>query len=152
MLMALTSLGSSHLCIYCLIHLFFRIINSSPVAHYIRCVSWLEQMNSFIPSLPTRYERYIWEIKFFFLLLLFIEYDNLIMTLSRVCFLYVTDVLEGTSAIDWLKITIGSLEQVAGKRERERENQWLCCQHFLSCAVLSGIYTRRETYLCQRSV
>lgn len=86
----------------------------------------------------------------------FIEYDNLIMTLSRVCFLYVTDVLEGTSDRDWLKITIGSLEQVPGKK---KSIAWH--KHFLSCLFLCTVYiyiyigndkSDRETYLCQTSI
>lgn len=47
------------------------------------------------------------------------EYDNLIMTLSRVCFLYVADVLEGTSEIDWLKNPIGCYETGAPERENQ---------------------------------
>lgn len=49
------------------------------------------------------------------------------MTLSRVCFLYVTDVLQGTSDIDWLKKMIGCLKQVPGKRKSID-----CHKHFLS--------------------
>ena len=73
------------------------------------------------------------------------------MTLSRVCFLYVTDVLEGTSGRDWLKITIGSLKQVPGKK---KSIAWH--KHFLSCLFFNVLYiyivndkSNRETYLCQ---
>ena len=72
--------------------------------------------DEFIHSrLRTRYSVfsvYIY-INFFY----FMEYDNLIMTLSRVSFLYVTDVLEGTSNIDWLKNMIGCFEAGARKEK-----------------------------------
>jgi hypothetical protein len=44
------------------------------------------------------------------------------MTLSRVCFLCVTDVLEGTSEIDWLKNPIGCSRRGAGGRKEKRIN------------------------------
>ncbi len=123
----------THLWMHWLIHFFFRIINSSPVYRCIRRVSWLEKMNSFIPGFKHA-TRYLVYILFFFC---FMEYDNLIMTLSRVCFLYVTDVLEGTSDIDWLKNMIGCLKQVPGKRKSID-----CHKHFLALSLsLFSFYT-----------
>jgi hypothetical protein len=86
--------------------------------------------NEFISFLTSNTLLDIWYRIFLFFC--FMEYDNLIMTLSRVCFLYVTDVLQGTSDIDWLKNLIGCLKQVAGKRKSID-----CHKHVLFSLALS---------------
>jgi hypothetical protein len=54
--------------------------------------------------------------------------------------MYVTDVLEGTSTIDWLKKMIGSFKQVPGKRKSI--DCWL--QTFSLSLSLFFLYDRRE--------
>ncbi len=142
MLILLNSLHT-HLSMHWLIHIFISHHQFiSCLYHCIRRVSWLEKINSFPLRIQTRYEIFGVCIYSFFFFLCFMEYDNLIMTLSRVCFLYRCNGCAWRHINHWLVKKNDWLFEAGARKEKIN---WLLVTNILSLSLaLFFLYDRRE--------